>query len=140
MQTFNGYKKAAEAVNMAIPPFWIQVDARDEESSYRCMQRILSMKPTPSAVFCTTDLLAIGAMKCAKETGYKVAGDISFIGVDDILLSRYVEPALTTVRIDKLEMGRLAMELLIRKINREPAEAVTVESDRIVERQSVAQK
>jgi DNA-binding LacI/PurR family transcriptional regulator len=62
---------------------------------------------------------------------------ISFIAIDDILLSRYYEPKLTTIRIDKEKMGRLAMESIIAKINGSPVQSVAVESDHIIERDTV---
>ena len=139
-QAFTGYKNALEETNMSIPPSWIQIDAFDEASSYKCMERILKSRTIPSAVFCSGDLFAISAIKCAKDNGYKVPEDISFIAVDDILLSRYIEPKLTTVKIDKEKMGSLAMELIIKKINNEQVDSIIVESDNIIERDSVFKK
>lgn len=137
LQSFTGYKKALEEVDISIPASWIQISAVDESSACQCMENILKTVPVPSAVFCVSDMYAIGAIRCAKEAGFAVPGDISFIGVDDILLSRYIEPALTTLKIDKLQMGSLAMELLVKKINHEAVESIIVESDKIVERDSV---
>ena len=137
LQSFSGYKNALEEIDISIPSSWIQINATDEFSAYKCMGSILKSTPVPSAVFCAGDIFAIGAIRCVKDSGLDVPGDISFIGVDDILLSRYVEPALTTIKIDKLHMGTLAMELLVRKINNETAESVIVESDKIIERGSI---
>ena len=74
------------------------------------------MRRLPSAVFCSADIYAIGAMKCIKKHGLKIPDDISIIGIDDIILSRYVEPPLTTVKIDKEEMGKIAINLLIKRL------------------------
>ena len=137
LQAFSGYKNAVQEINMSIPPSWIQINAIDEFSAYRCMENILKSTPIPSAVFCAGDIFAIGAIRCAKDLGFKIPHDISFIGVDDILLSRYIEPALTTIKIDKLQMGILAVELLVKKINSENVESIIVESDKIIERDSV---
>ena len=137
LQSFAGFKKALDQSSLSIPAAWIQIDAADEDSAYRCMDKILSSAQIPSAVFCAGDIFAISAMACAKDRGYKVPEDISFIAIDDILLSRYCEPKLTTVRIDKMEMGRLAMKSILAKIDGKPAPSVAVESDHIVERNSV---
>lgn len=91
----------------------------------------------PSAVFCNGDIFAIGAMKCLKDYGYRTPEDISFIGIDDIVLSRYFEPKLTTIRIDMAEMGALAMDLIVKKINGQDVESVIVQSDQIIIRDSV---
>lgn len=137
LQAFTGFKKALDEIQISIPSSWIQIDAKDEISSYQCMGKILQNPRMPTAIFCSGDIFAIGAIKYAKDNGYRVPEDISFIAVDDILLSRYVEPKLTTVRIDKEKMGRLAMELIIRKIGGEPAQSVIVESDNIIVRGTV---
>lgn len=137
MQVFGGYKRALDEINASVPLSWIQNDAVDETSSYKCMEKILCSKSAPTAVFCAGDIFAIGAMKCTKENGFGVPKDISFISIDDILLSRYFETKLTTIRIDMTQMGKIAMELIIKKINNEPVKSVIVESNNLIIRDSV---
>ncbi len=76
-------------------------------------------------------------MKCAKDQGLCIPQDISLIGIDDILLARYEEPALTTVKVDKIAMGRLAMERLMDKMNGKEAFAVSIQMNDITERSTV---
>ncbi|HOJ09578.1 MAG TPA: LacI family DNA-binding transcriptional regulator [Clostridiales bacterium] len=137
LHTFEGYKRALEQAQVSVQPSWIQVNAINEDSAYNCMKAILKSKFKPTAVFCTTDMFAIGAIKCAKDSGYKVPEDISFISIDDIFLANYIEPKLTTIRIDKFKMGTLAMELIIDKIEGKSTESITVDSDNLVIRESV---
>ncbi len=133
-----GYTNALKETNTPIPPHWIQADAMDEQTAYQCMENILKHKDSlPTAVFCAGDVYAIGAMKCIKNHGYHIPSDISVVGLDDILLSSYVEPPLTTIAIDKFHMGSEALELLVRKINGESAQGITVQSDLLIERASV---
>lgn len=139
LQAFLGFKKALDEIHVSIPSSWMQIDAVDEILSYKSMEKILSHTQIPSAVFCSGDIFAIGAMNCAKDRGYRVPEDISFIAIDDILLSRYYEPKLTTIRIDKLKMGRLAMELIVKKLKGEQVQSIYVESDNIIIRNSVHQ-
>ena len=101
------------------------------------MAAILSSKTKPTAVFCNTDTFAIGAIKCANDHGYKVPDDISFIGIDDILLANCITPKLTTIRIDKIKMGTLAMELIANKIKGNEVKSVVVQSDNLIVRESV---
>lgn len=137
-QVFLGYKKALNSYNISIPLSWLQMDAIDDEASaYDRMERILNTEEKPTAVFCATDMFAVSAIRCAKDNGYRVPDDISFIGIDDIMLSRYIEPRLTTIRIDKTMMGSLAMELLVKKIDGKKVESITVMSDNIIIRDSV---
>ncbi len=137
LQTFTGFRNALAEANLQLQPAWMQVDASDENSAYKCMERIVSTPSLPTAIFCPADIYAIGAIRCAREKGLRVPEDISFIGIDDILLSRYYEPGLTTVRIDKEEMGCLAMETIVKKINGQPAGTVIVKSDNLIVRDSV---
>ena len=136
-QSFSGFKQAMDEIGATIPPAWIQKNAVDEMSAFLCMERILDSGNIPTSVYCAGDIYAIGAMNCVKKRGFTVPDQMSFVGIDDILLSRYVEPALTTVRIDPIEMGRLSMDLLIRKINGEKVTGIMVESDNLIKRNSV---
>ncbi|MEN8199149.1 MAG: LacI family DNA-binding transcriptional regulator [Thermodesulfobacteriota bacterium] len=73
---------------------------------------LLGMKNPPTAIFCSNDLLALGAMKGARECGLRLPSDLSIVGFDDIQTASYVVPALTTIRQPAYEMGRKAAELL----------------------------
>lgn len=138
-QTFSGYKKAIEECKLAIPMHWIQFTADDEETAYSCMTNILSSDMYPTAVFCAADIYAIGAVKCIRDKGFTIPQDISVIGIDDIILSKYIAPPLTTVKIDKVEMGKIAMELLVKQME-DPSlvlENKSINSFSIVERSTV---
>ena len=99
------------------------------------MKTILENKHKPTAVFCITHIC--NWAKCAKDMGFKVPEDISFIGIDDIFLSNYIEPKLSTIKIDKFRMGSLAMELIMDKIQGKKVNSVVVDSDHLVIRESV---
>ena len=100
-QVFAGFSKALGEKGGFLSPDWMCIDAIDGESAYDAMTKILSSPRRPTAVFCATDMFAISAMKCVKDHGLKIPEDVSFIGIDDIIISKYVEPALTTIKIDK---------------------------------------
>ena len=135
-QTFSGFKKAIEEHKIAIPLNWIQLDANDEDSAAGCMENILTYDHLPSAVFCAADIYAIGVIKCLRQHGIKIPDEVSIISIDDIVLARYVEPPLTTIRIDKEDMGRIAFELLIRRIEKSSVENRIVRSDNLIIRSS----
>lgn len=141
-QTFSGFKKAIEEYKLEIPINWIQintpVDAGDEQTAYKCMNNILSYETLPSAVFCASDIYAIGAIKCTKDHGLKVPDDISIISIDDIILSNYIEPPLTTVRIDKTDMAKIAVSMLVDKIENKDKEIINhmVISNNLIKRAS----
>ncbi|GGF27300.1 LacI family transcriptional regulator [Halobacillus andaensis] len=66
----------------------------------------------PTAFVSANDEMAMGAIKAVQQRGLKVPEDIAFVGFDDIDLSRYVQPALTTVRVEKKRWGQMAAETL----------------------------
>ena len=92
---------------------WILEESFNSASGYDMMKKILSMKNRPTAVFAASDAIAIGAMRALKKHGYRIPEDVSIIGFDDIYISGYMEPALTTVHIPRHYMGRLAVKRLI---------------------------
>ncbi len=79
------------------------------------MHRLLAARIHPTAVFCRTDIIALGALRAVKEMRLRVPEDISIIGHDDLLLAELSDPALSTVRIDTAKIGRLATEQLIKR-------------------------
>ena len=76
-------------------------------------EALMQTAPRPTAVMCGNDVLAVGAMRKAREMGMTVPDDISITGFDDIELARIVTPALTTVHVPHGEMGRRAAEELV---------------------------
>jgi len=80
------------------------------------MRTLLRQNTGLSAVFAATDELAIGAVRALYEAGLAVPGDVSVVGFDDIDISAYLAPALTTIRQPILEMGRKTAELMSRSI------------------------
>ena len=80
------------------------------------MARLLEQARPPDAVFCFNDLLALGALRVLHERGVRVPEDIAVVGFDDIEDGRYCSPSLTTVRPDKPELARLAVQLLAARI------------------------
>ncbi|MDL2237306.1 LacI family transcriptional regulator [Christensenellaceae bacterium OttesenSCG-928-K19] len=137
VNTFGGYQKCMSDNALAFPSDWIQPGATDEETARACMQAILDSGNTPTAVFCAGDIFAIGAMRCVKESGLRVPGDISFVGLDDVVISRYIEPPLTTVSVNEELMGQMAMQTINKIISGKPFDKVTLTPSTLVERESV---
>lgn len=109
------------------------------ENGYAAMQRLLGLSERPTAVFASGDLLALGAVMAAKDSGLAVPQDMSVMGYDDIELARYVTPALTTVRQDTASLGIRAAEILLASIDRKGTEKeATVLPVEVVVRESCA--
>lgn len=78
------------------------------------MQSLLSRTPRPTAVICSNDVLATGAMHGARLEGLRIPDDISIVGFDDIDLASATSPQLATMRVPHYRMGEMAAETLIR--------------------------
>ena len=84
---------------------------------------LLSSGPLPTAIVCVNDVMAVGALRELRERGLRVPQDISVTGFDNVKLSEYCFPALTTVHIPRDTIGRLACEsLLARSENTLPSD------------------
>jgi len=102
----------------------VLVDGYSPEDGYKATEELLKLQDPPTAIFGTVDEVAIGAIKCAKGAGLRVPEDLSVLGVNDLDIARLCEPPLTTVRIFRREMGRVAVRRLlelIREPSRKPA-------------------
>lgn len=74
--------------------------------------------PLPTAVFCATDIAAIAAIRRFSEAGIRIPNQLSVISMDNIELSAYVSPMLTTVETPIVELGNVAVQTLIDRINK----------------------
>lgn len=102
----------------------------DIESGYAAMQVVLDMEKPPTAIFCSNDEMALGAMKAIKERNIAMPDDISIAGFDDMGFTAYLTPALTTVLRPVEEMSKEGTQILINKIeNNESAELGIINLD-----------
>lgn len=113
---FVGYKKAMTSHKLPLKSEWIEDGYFTIEGGYAAMKRILGAKERPSAVFIASDLMAHGAYRAIQEEGLSIPEDISVISFDDIEMSQYVNPPLTTIRVYKEDMGRLAVKTLLQRM------------------------
>ncbi len=81
--------------------------------------QFLQLAERPTAVVAHNDLMAIGAMKAFMEAGLRIPEDISVVGFDDIAAASYVQPPLTTIACPKRQMGKAAIELLLKLMRSE---------------------
>lgn len=87
-----------------------------EAIGHEGMKRLLALRKRPTAVFARNDFTAIGAISAAKEAGLSIPHDIAIVGYDDVPLAAHTSPPLTTVRQPTREQGRIAAELLLRRM------------------------
>ena len=98
------------------------------------MQEALALPERPSAVVCASDDMAIGAIQAARAAGVRVPQDMAFSGFDDVAVSEAYEPALTTIRIPRREIGERGARMLVQNLDprRPRPRSRTVEFELIV--------
>jgi DNA-binding LacI/PurR family transcriptional regulator len=117
---YQGYLEALRAAGIQPDPELIVATSYPmlltHQSGMAGMEYLLARGPLPDAVFCLNDLAAFGAMKVLSQHGCRVPEDIAVAGFDDIAQSYFMSPALTTIAPDKKAIGRLAVSLLMERI------------------------
>ena len=109
-----GYKKAILDSGNPINEKLIDIieDYPGRTNGYNAAQRLFSNNKDITAIFACNDAMAIGAMQFMKDNGIKIPDDCSIIGFDDVVSDDAIEPALSTIRVPKMEMGTEAMKLM----------------------------
>lgn len=87
------------------------------ESGYQAMKEILIQGTQPDVVYAATDMVAIGVYRCIYEYGLSIPSDIQVIGTNDVSSARHMNPSLTTMRLFPFEMGEMAIDMFIEKLN-----------------------
>ena len=108
------FQKALRDHGLKVKPEWLQEGDHRVEGGHQAMQRIFQSGSIPSAVLGSNDLTAIGAMGAIHEAGLHIPRDISVVGFDDIELSAYTLPALTTLHVPRRELAATAFRGLYR--------------------------
>ncbi len=110
-----GYEEALKDYNMEIKKEYILNGDFTEESGYiQTKAKFDKLEQKPTAIFVSSDSMAIGAIKALNELGYKIPEDISIIGYDNIELSKYTNPRLSTVDVG---MGKMAKTMVFNLVN-----------------------
>ena len=89
-------------------------EADSLEGGREAARLLLTRSPRPTALVCVNDLMAVGALREIRARGLRVPGDVSVTGFDNVTLSQYAVPALTTVHIPREQIGRTICECLLR--------------------------
>lgn len=129
-----GYKLEMAAQNLKIRDDWIIEGHFSVNGGYESMQKILELPEQPTAIFCQADEIAIGAMQAIEARGLSVPADFSLIGFDDIEISQYLNPGLTTVCQKKEAMGSAAANMILDLISKSEAgvEPIILETELII--------
>ena len=110
----DAFRSSMATHQMPVDPMWVEEGDHRVEGGRDAMDRILAAKRRPTAVIASNDLTAIGAIGAIHESGLQVPEDFSVIGFDDIQLSAFTQPPLTTLRLPRALIATMAFEYLYR--------------------------
>lgn len=137
-----GFYRACEALGLAIPNEYItECEYHEPVSCYKATKRLLALPERPTCILFSDDYSYIGGINALYEAGLRVPEDISIVGYDGIHMAKMVSPKLTTWQQNTAELGRLAAERLIDRIEHPhttPPKHITVQG-RLLEGETVRQ-
>lgn len=135
-----GYGQALAEENLPVrEAYMVNADADyNFASSMREVGRLLSLPGRPTAVFCISDVIALGAVRAAGELGLRVPEDLTVVGFDDVEYARMFRPMLTTVSQPCYRLGEISCEILLKQMGGETADSVFLGHKIILRDSSVA--
>ena len=122
-ERLRGFKFALETAGMEYNSKYEFSGNFTEESGYEAAKKILNTKPLPRAIFAANDSMAIGAMSLIRSKGLKIPEDLAIVGFDDISISKYLRPSLSSVHVPIYELGTLASKKLMELLSDAPAKS-----------------
>lgn len=137
VHTLNGFQRALQEAGIGNTSR-VCLNAFSEEDLKHCIDQMMSSPLPPTALFCSTDSTAIQAIRYLWQKGLQVPADVSVVGMDDIVASRYTVPALTTMRVDREELAQLCVQLCEKLISGKRIRSIYASPCKLIERDSVA--
>jgi LacI family transcriptional regulator len=118
IERMQGYRAGLAEAGLPFNPDYVQGGdfTAPEETWRQAMRTLLDLSPRPTALIAADHRTAAVSMKTAIAAGLRVPHDMAIIGIDDVPLTHYLEPALTTLRLPIQEAGQLAVELLLGRL------------------------
>lgn len=119
-ERYRGYLAALNDYNIPVRENFMRFGESTISEGTRLMSNMLESGDVPRAIFASCDMIAIGAIKAIKKAGLKIPDDVAVIGFEDIEHNVLIEPALSTVFVDKVKMGQMAVDVLLDQIGEKP--------------------
>ena len=112
-----GYRLALQRAKLPANPGLVVTGDFSIEAGERAVEQLLAQGQPFTALFCSNDEMAIGALRALRSHGLRVPEDVSVVGFDDIRFARYTSPPLTTIAQPKNALGREAMSMMLELLN-----------------------
>lgn len=130
-----GFIDACKKHNVSINKSFIVNGNYTIDSGYHGFIQLYGLPERPEVIFTANDMMALGCYDAANYFNVKIPEDIGIIGFDDIFMSKYINPGLTTVRVQIEEVGKAAADLLVEKLkqsNGKPHTLIKIPTELII--------
>lgn len=139
IERFAGYRTALEVASIPLDPALQQEGRFSADDGYAATKALMTLAEPPTAIFAGNDHHAIGVYRALYELGINIPQQVSVVGFDNLAYTELMNPALTTVHVPRLELGRTAATMLLKLIAGEKLDVTLMAlSTRLVERESCA--
>lgn len=136
---WEGYRKELEQANISYDEQLVVQTEFTVAAGREAVHTLLQLSEPPTAILCGTDILAYGAMVGTKDKLKKIGNEVSIVGFDDLEMSVAMDPPLTSIRVPAIQMGKMAANILIDKLEGRNTEVVQkILETELVVRQSVS--
>lgn len=139
-----GYQQALWEHGIKYADKYVIVDDLSEEASILSAKKILAMRPMPDGIFITNDFCAAVVMQTLKEAGVRIPEDIAVVGFNNDVISKIIEPKLTTINYPGAEIGEIVARNLIQHLqgntNIQLTNTIIIKSELIVRASSLRKK
>jgi LacI family transcriptional regulator len=109
-----GYKQALASLDIPFDPALVRSARSDAAGAYDCALELMELPERPTALFCFSDTMAMGAYDALHKLGLRIPEDVAIVGFDNLeLIAAQLHPALSTMALPHYEMGRWAVKYLL---------------------------
>jgi LacI family transcriptional regulator len=121
------FEEAMREIGMPVATAFVVEGDHTMEGGMKAVASLASLSPRPTAILCSNDMTAIGAMREAYDIGIEIPRELSVVGFDDVRLAQFMTPPLTTVQMSQSELATLAFKALLAEVEREEHSATGTE-------------
>jgi LacI family transcriptional regulator len=108
-----GYRQALATADLPFDPDLVRDGNWQPLSGYEATKSLMALASPPTAIFCASDMMAVGCYEALRELEMKIPHDVAVMGYDDREIAQHLHPPLSTVLLPHFEMGTIAAEILI---------------------------
>jgi len=133
-ERIQGYRQALRAAGIAPEPGLISIGGPTRDDGEAAALRLLDRADRPTAVFTANNFMTVGALRAARSLGLRIPDDVALVGFDDLDWTTLVQPPVTVVRQPVADLGRVAGERLLRRLEGDagPPKRIRLDANLIV--------